>query len=84
MNAQRIGKRLAELRGETSRERVASDLGISVSALGMYECGARIPRDETKIELAAYFGTTVGSLFFDEDCHETRHPKLYTAEEKGA
>ncbi len=64
MDSIRIGKRLVELRGDTPQERVSSDIGISVSALSMYEQGNRIPRDEIKIKLATYYHTTVQDLFF--------------------
>ena len=58
------GKRLVSLRGDKSQETVAKDVGISTSALGMYETEQRIPRDEIKIALAEYFNTTVEAIFF--------------------
>jgi DNA-binding XRE family transcriptional regulator len=61
------GKRLVALRGDKSQEKVAKDIGISTSALGMYETEQRIPRDEIKIALARYFGTTVEAIFFAEE-----------------
>jgi DNA-binding XRE family transcriptional regulator len=61
------GKRLVALRGNKSQEKVAKDIGISTSALGMYETEQRIPRDEIKIALARYFGTTVEAIFFAEE-----------------
>lgn len=63
------GTRLKELRGSKSQESVANDLGISVSALGMYETEQRVPRDEIKIRLANYYGVSVQSLFFAQECH---------------
>lgn len=60
-----IGRRLRDLRGNKNRDTVAEDLHISSSALGMYECGQRTPRDEIKIAIAKYFGTTVQAIFFD-------------------
>lgn len=59
-----IGRRLRELRGDKSVEVVSKACGISESAVQMYECGARVPRDEIKVRLARYFGTTVESIFF--------------------
>lgn len=59
-----IGKKLRDLRGDKEQKIVADDVGISVSALSMYENGERIPRDEIKIALSEYYGTTVGALFF--------------------
>lgn len=60
-----IGKRLLELRGEKSQAEVAQAVGISDSALSMYECGERIPRDSVKVKLAKYYKTTVQKIFFD-------------------
>ena len=68
-----IGNKLRELRGDTPRSEVAEAVGISLSALQMYECGDRIPRDGIKEAIAHYFGVTVGALFFNEQCHVTRH-----------
>ncbi len=64
--AQQIGADLISLRGEKSRIEVAQAVGISCSALQMYENGERRPRDEIKESLADYYNTTVGALFFDE------------------
>lgn len=58
-----IGKRLLELRGEKSQAEVAQAVGISDSALSMYECGERIPRDSVKVKLAQYYKTTVQKIF---------------------
>lgn len=58
------GKRLVALRGDRTQEKVAKDIGISTSALAMYETEKRIPRDEIKIALAKYYGTTVEAIFF--------------------
>lgn len=58
------GAKLITFRGERSRETVANAVGISVSALTMYEIEERVPRDDIKIRLADYFGTTVQELFF--------------------
>lgn len=69
MDAKAIGKKLASLRGDKTQEEVARALGISVSAIGMYESGKRIPRDGVKIALANYYGMNIQSLFFDEDVH---------------
>ena len=66
MNANRIGEKLIELRGDRTQIEVASAVGISVSALAMYETGRRIPRDEIKLRLAAYYSTAVQALFFEE------------------
>lgn len=64
MNAKEIGKRLVELRGSKTQEQVAKAVGISVSALSMYECGERVPRDHIKIALANYYNRSVQAIFF--------------------
>ena len=64
MNAAKISEKLIRLRGERSQEKVARELGISVSALSMYETANRIPRDEIKIKIADYYKTTVQEIFF--------------------
>ena len=64
MDSEKIAQKLITLRGEVSRTEVAQAIGVSVSALAMYETGARIPRDETKRKIASYYGKTVGEIFF--------------------
>ena len=59
-----ISERLVKLRGAKSQEEVARATGISPSALSMYENGERVPRDEVKIRLAEYYGTSVEEIFF--------------------
>lgn len=66
MNPAIIGKKLRDLRGNKTLEEVANDIGISVSALTMYELGNRVPRDEIKIKLALYYQKTVGFIFYNE------------------
>ena len=65
MNAKVIGDRLLKLRGDRSREDVAKAVGVSVSAMSMYENGERIPRDRIKMRLADFYNQTVQELFFD-------------------
>lgn len=69
-NSKDIGERLKALRGDESRENVAKACNISVSALGMYENGLRIPRDEIKIRLALFYHQPVESIFYANDSHE--------------
>lgn len=64
MSTSSVGKRLIALRGNRTQEEVARALGISLSAIGMYERGERIPRDEIKIAIAKYYDVTVQSIFF--------------------
>lgn len=62
-----IAKKLTELRQkkQKTQQEVASALGLSVSAIAMYEAGVRVPRDEVKLALAQYYQTTVGYIFFN-------------------
>lgn len=60
-----IAERLKQARGDIPRETVAQAVGITVSAISMYENGQRIPRDEIKVRLADYYHTTVQALFYD-------------------
>lgn len=64
-----VAKRLLELRGTKSREEVATAVQVSVSALQMYENAQRIPKDEIKIRIAAYYKKSVQEIFFDHQTH---------------
>lgn len=64
MNAIIIGKKLKALRGNNTQNETAKALGISTSALTMYETGCRIPRDEIKLKIAKHYGKTVEEIFF--------------------
>ena len=61
-----IGKRIKDLRNQhnMTAEELGKALGISSSAVNMYECGQRVPRDEIKISIAEYFGVSVESIFY--------------------
>lgn len=61
-----LGDKLKALRGTRSVAEVAREIGISQSALSMYENGQRIPRDSIKIRLARYYKTSIESLFYAE------------------
>lgn len=66
-----ISQKLIELRGSRSQVEVAKALGISTSALSMYENGERIPRDPIKIRIADYYQTPIQDIFFARKTHET-------------
>jgi transcriptional regulator with XRE-family HTH domain len=70
MDKKMIGKKLAKLRGNKTQEEVAKALNVSVSAIGMYESGQRIPRDEVKKKISDYYSCSVGEIFFTEKVHE--------------
>lgn len=59
-----VASRLIEARGDKTRKEVCEAVGISTSALSMYEIGQRVPRDEIKKKLAEFYKTTVQALFF--------------------
>ena len=61
------GERLRRLRGMTPMREVIDGLGISQSALSMYEHGNRNPIYKVKIRLAQYYGVSVESIFWPED-----------------
>ena len=64
MDNEAMAKKLRELRGSIPRETVSKAVGVSISALAMYERGERIPRDSVKISLAKFYGKSVDSIFF--------------------
>lgn len=69
LDAKEIGERLIKIRGSIPRDTVAKAVGISVSAISMYENGERISRDAIKIKLAEFYGKSVQEIFFDSKCH---------------
>lgn len=75
-----IGDKLRDARGSKTQEEVAKAIGISTSALGMYETDQRVPRDEIKIRLADYYDLGLVELFFDPLRHETRQSEENTDE----
>lgn len=66
MNSAELGKKLRDLRGEKPQKDVAEAIGVTTMTVSQYERGERIPRDDIKVALAAYFGKSVGEIFFDE------------------
>lgn len=66
MESKTIGEILSKLRiaKGKSRAEVAKAIGVSVSAVAMYELGERIPRDDVKVKIAKYFGKSVSTIFF--------------------
>jgi len=66
LDADVIGKRLRELRGDRSQQEVADATGVSKMAISKYETGLSIPGDDMKIALANYYGKTVEQIFFTQ------------------
>ena len=62
---EKVAERLVLLRGDRTREEIAKKVGVSVSAISMYENGERIPRDDIKIRIAKAYNKTVQEIFFD-------------------
>ncbi len=65
-----MGEKLIKLRGNRTQEEVSEALGISKSALSMYETGKRIPRDPVKMKLARYNKKSVPYIILNEKDHE--------------
>lgn len=63
------GAKLRELRGNKSQQEIADAIGITKSALAMYERNERVPRDEIKVRIANYYGVSIVSLFFNLNEH---------------
>lgn len=59
-----IGERLRDARGTKTQTEVCAIVGISRSALGMYEKNMRIPRDQVKKKLAKLYEKSIEELFF--------------------
>ena len=66
MNKEIMAQKLRDLRGELPRETVSNAVGISKSALSMYEQGERVPRDSVKLRLAKFYGKSVEFIFFNQ------------------
>lgn len=69
MDAKQIGEKLIRLRGDRTQKEVAEALGISTSALSMYENGERIPRDNIKIRIASLYECPIYEIFFAQQTH---------------
>lgn len=73
MNRTEIATRLknARLNSKMTPDAVCAAAQISTSALGMYESGKRIPRDEIKVKLARLYNVSVQDLFFPNLAHDS-------------
>ena len=63
-----IGSRIRTLREKRklTQKQLAERIGVSDSAIGMYESGERIPRDEIKVKISSVLGKSVHYIFFKE------------------
>ncbi|RHQ17448.1 XRE family transcriptional regulator [Lachnospiraceae bacterium AM48-27BH] len=71
IDVMKMAEKLVALRGEKKQDEVAEELGISRSALCMYETGRRVPRDPLKARIAKYYQKSIPFIFFNEKEHET-------------
>jgi len=65
MDKEKIAKKVKEIRGNKPVEEVALFLGVTASAVMMYERGKRVPKDSVKVKYAEFSGENVQSIFFD-------------------
>lgn len=71
MNREEIGKRLRTLRGSRSLEDVSKALGVTPMAVSLWERGERIPSDDLKIKIAAYYKRSVTFIFYADMVNKT-------------
>ena len=68
MNKEKISKKLKEIRekNNNTQAEMAVLLGVTLAAVGNYEQGIRIPRDETKMKYAEIAGESVDTIFYTD------------------
>lgn len=59
-----VGERLKKLRGTKTLAEVGKDLNVTAMAVSNWENGERMPNDDMKVKIAAYYETTVSDIFF--------------------
>ena len=64
VNAETIGARLKDLRGNRPQKDIADVVHVSTMMISKYERGESVPGDDVKIALAKLFNVTVESIFF--------------------
>lgn len=66
MDKARVVDRLIDLRREHGERQadVASAIGVSISAVGNYETGQRIPTDDVKVRYAEHYHKSVSDIFY--------------------
>lgn len=70
LDVMEMARKLVQLRGNRTQDEVAKNVGISKSALSMYERGERTPRDTVKARIAAYYRRSIPYIFFNKKEHE--------------
>lgn len=66
INRSGIAEKLKKLRGNRPIEEVALFLGVTSSAVMMYERGERVPKDTVKVKYSELTGISVQALFFED------------------
>lgn len=66
---------LRELRDKMSQRDLAKQIGLTASAIAMYETGERTPPLEKAKRIAAFFGVPVESIKFGKDARLARKCK---------
>ena len=61
-----IGERLRHLRGNRTLNEVARELNVSEMAVSFWERGERMPNDDMKVKIAAFYKRSVTSIFFKD------------------
>lgn len=61
-----VGDRLKKLRGSRTQGEVAEALGVTPMAISQWENGLRMPSDDMKVKIAAYYKKTVMVIFFKD------------------
>lgn len=71
--AEDIGNKIKGYRTEKnmSQQCLADKAGVTVSAIGNYEAGLRIPKDSVKVAIAEALGVGVETLFFESEIHKS-------------
>ena len=59
-----VGERLRALRGTKTLAEVGNDLNVTAMAISLWENGERMPSDDMKVKIAAYYNATVTEIFF--------------------
>ena len=65
-NRQSYADKLIELRKKkgVSRAEVAKAVGVTRSAIAMYEQGKRMPKDNIKTAISKYYSKSIGYIFY--------------------
>lgn len=69
MDKKAIGQRLIAARGGMSQVQAAKAIGITRSALSMYETAKRVPNDDVKIAISVVYKVPIQELFFKGQGH---------------